>query len=285
VSNQSEIRHNLSSLVLEALKAGNPPWRSKYNRGVPTNALTGRKFTGINPLVLDAIADKYHYRSKYWCTYHQWHVLDIQVAKRPANFKGIYGVPIVNWKSFIKTIDKGDILRMDRFHLLKTHLVFNAEQCFGRTCGKYLILNENKKEPDYNQVEKIVESTKVEIEYDELATKAIYDRLPIDKITLPPRSYFIDDAQFWATHFHELAHFSERKIGWGDRPEHQGELFAEITTGYLESELELPHDSDMLNHEKWLPYWLEEIEKNPQYLFDAAAFAARSVDWILDKVK
>lgn len=284
MASQKEIRSDLSDRVLESLKAGAPPWRSKYNRGFPTNPQTGRKFTGINPLVLDAVADKHQYRSKYWATYNQWHVLGIQVPKRPANIKaGDYGIHIVNWQSFLKTVDRGDILRMDRFHLLQTHLVFNADQCFGKTCGKYLILKENMQEPDYTQAESIVAATKANIREHGSVRKPRYDR-PSDRILFPTRKNFLNDAQYWATKFHEVIHWTEGRIGWVG-PVDQGELIAEIATGYLESELSLPHDMDTANHDKWMPTWIENIEKNPKYLFEAAAQAARAVDYVLGFTK
>jgi antirestriction protein ArdC len=279
VATQLDIRTDLAKRVLDSLKAGAPPWRSVHNRGVPTNPHTGRKFTGINPLILDAVADKYKFRSKYWATYHQWHLLKMQVPRRKPD-TGELGIKIVNWQPFIKTVDKGDLISMERFHLLQTYVVFNAEQCFGPDCGKFLILNENKQEPDYTQAEAIIEATKADIRHHSRVKKPRYDRPPNDRIMLPPRSRFMDDAQYWATKFHEIFHWSEWRVGWTGTPD-LGELIAEIGTGYLESELGLPHDQDMTNHNKWLPTWVENIEKNPKYLFDAAAQAARAVDYVL----
>ena len=283
MSQQQQIRNDISNRVLDALKEGVPPWRSKYNRGVPTNPQTGRKFTGINPLILDAVADRRRYRSKFWGTYHQWQTLDLQVAKRPPEFQGDFGIPIVNWQSYTKTIDRGDILRLDRFHLLQTHLVFNADQCFGKTCGQYLILKENTQEPDYAQAELVVSATKADIFEDVSVDKPIFDR-PSNRILIPTRDSFLNDAQYWATKFHEICHWAEKRVGWVG-PVDQGELIAEIATGYLESELGLPHDTDMANHDKWMSLWIGGIEKNPKYLFDAAAQAARVVDYILGFTK
>ena len=279
MATQLEIRNSLADRVLEALASGVPPWRSNHNRGVPTNPETGRKFTGINPLILDAIADRQKYRSKFWATYHQWHILGLQVPKRPSNVKsGDWGINIVNWQSFIKTVDKGDILSMERFHLLDKYTVFNASQCFGPSCGKF-ILNKQNKVPNYDQAESIVSATEANILYSESA-KPLYERPPLDRIWLPTRNHFIDDAQFWAAKFHEIIHWTESRLGWVGSVD-QGELIAEIATGYLEAELSLPHDTDMTNHQKWSPIWVENIKKNPKYLFDAAAQASRAVDYVL----
>lgn len=276
MSNQSNIREMLVKCVLQALKADNPPWRSKHNRGMPVNPLTNHKFTGINPLVLDAVADDRGYRSKYWATYHQWQVLGIQVPKRPSNTPtSEYGVQVVNWQPFIKTIQHVEV---DKFHMLETHLVFNADQCFGKTCGKYLILKEDTKVADYSQAEVLVNATKANIIERSNLIGPQYDR-ELDSILLPPRSYFIDDAQYWATKFHELVHWTESRLNWRGSPD-QGELIAEIATGYLESDLDLCHDSDKANHNKWMPIWIDNIEKDPKYLLDSAAQAARVIDYI-----
>ena len=280
MATQLEIRTSLAERVLESIKAGTPSWRSVHNRGLPTNPQTGKKFTGINPLVLDAVADKYNYRSKYWATYHQWHLLGMQVPKRPAKIpSGNWGVHIVNWNPFIKTVDKGDILSMERFHLLSPICVFNADQCFGKEMGKYLILKKPAK-PDYSEAARVVEATKANVHHDESVVLPLYERMPNDRILMPYPEQFTELSQYWATLFHELAHYSEVRIGW-NKPVDQGELMAEIVMGYMESELGLPHDKDMTNHEKWVDVWIENIEKNPVYLFEAAAYAARSVDWIL----
>jgi antirestriction protein ArdC len=278
VATQLDIRTSLAKRVLDAIAAGAPPWRSVHNRGVPTNPQTGRKFTGINPLILDAVADKNKFRSKYWATYHQWHLQGMQVPRRKPDSE--LGINIVKWQPFTKTVDKGDIISLERFSLLQTYAVFNADQCFGKDCGKFLILNENKQEPDYSHVESIIEATRADIRHHPRVKRPRYDRPPDDRIMLPPRSRFIDDAQYYATKVHEILHWAEWRIGWTGSAD-MGELIAEIGTGYLESELGLPHDQDMTNHNKWVGIWVANIESNPKYLFDAAAQAARAVDYVL----
>lgn len=276
----SQIREEISTKIVESLKNGNPPWRSSTNRGLPENPKTGRKYTGINPLLLDAVADKEKYRSKYWATFKQWHSLDINVAKKPENHQGDWGIGIINWKAFLKTTDTGSTLRMDRFHLMQKHFVFNADQCFGVDCGKYMILNENIKTPDYSKAENVIKATKANISHHGKVKNPRYVRPPHDKILLPSKKKFLNDAQYYAAKFHELFHWAEWRLGWSGTEDH-GELIAEIATGYLESELDLPHDTDMTNHDQWLPTWIDNIEKNPKYLFDSAAQASRVVDYIL----
>ena len=263
---------NLVEFVIESIVNKSPPWRSVYNRGMPTNPQTGKRFTGINPLILDAVADKEKYRSKFWCTSKQWKLLDLRT-------EGI-GTKIINWRSETIGVDKGTFLSIEKTRFLKTFSVFNADQCFGKTTGQYLILKENNQEPNYEKAEIIIKETGARIVHHARAIKPRYERVPKDYILLPLRSRFLNDAQYWSTVFHELAHYSELRIGWNN-PLDQGELFAEIVSGYLESELNLPHDQDMTNYEKWFKIWIDKIEKNPNYLLQSAAYAARSLNWIL----
>lgn len=247
-----------SDIILESLKINAPPWKSKYNRGCPTNPQTLNNFTGINSIILDAVADKHCYRSKYWATYIQWKKLGIQVEKNSS------GTPIINWHE----------------KKLNTHFVFNADQCFGATCGHYLILKENVVLPDYSKAQELVDKIGIEIFHEDIEHPK-FERPPVNKITLPFRNKFIDDAQYWASVFHELIHWTEARLGWIGS-EDQGELISEIATGYLESELMLPHDTDPANYDKWAQIWIQNIEKTPKYLMDAAAQSSRAVDYVLN---
>lgn len=279
MSTQAETRRQIANKILPSIEAGYPPWRSSAGRGLPTNPQTGRKYSGINPLILDAVADQRKYRSKYWCTYRQWGILHLQVQKRPNKYaEGEWGTDIINWQPFRKAVDKGNILSVEKFHLIHTYSVFNAEQTFGQEIGKYLITKADV--GDYLLAESVIKATGADIQHPPECVTPKYYR-PDDQILLPPREFFLDDRQYTASKLHELAHYSEFRVGWGGRSEDQGELFAEIVTGYMESELGLPHDPDMTNHNKWMPIWVERIKENPKYLFDAAAYAARSIDWIM----
>jgi antirestriction protein ArdC len=130
--------------------------------------------------------------------------------------------------------------------------------------------------------EAVIRAVGVKIVHHRSCRRPRCDRPPFERILLPSRSRFLTDAQYVATKLHELLHYVEQpwRAGWVG-PDHQGELVAECGTGFLEAALELPHDDDNTNIEKWLPAWAEEVGANPDYLFDAVAQAGRSVEFIL----
>lgn len=254
--------------VLSELKNESFPWRS--NRGMPFNPRTEGVYSGINLLILDATANQHGYRNKYWATYQQWYAMGFQVGKSQN------GTSVVNWKPYQKTIDD----KVEYFQLMKTYKVFNAEQVFGMDLKKYLI--SEIEYADYNQVNSFIENTSAEFEIDEQCLSPRYEREP-DKIYLPLRDKFIDEKQFIASKLHELCHWSEVRTNWSG-PEDQGELIAEIATGYLESMFNIPHDDDLKNCKKWLPKWIDAIEKNPRYLYEAAAQANREMGFLYNHV-
>jgi antirestriction protein ArdC len=138
-------------------------------------------------------------------------------------------------------------------------------------------------EVNYGEAEAIIAATGAKVSHHWRVKKPRCERPPRARILLPPKSRFINDAQYIASKLHELIHYVEAPwfanwVGPADR----GEMIAEVGTGFLESHLRLPHDQDNTNILKWLPKWIEGIRADSAYLFDAVAQAERSVNYLLD---
>lgn len=88
----------------------------------PRNAISGRTYRGINPIVLRLTAEAEGYGDPRWLTYRQSQAAGGHIRR------GERGTRIVFWK-FIEREDGGGEPR--RFPLLRTFTVFNAEQCEG----------------------------------------------------------------------------------------------------------------------------------------------------------
>lgn len=246
--------------IAESMRAGTPPWRKPWP-GFPTNSFTNKSYSGINSLLLDAVAIQRLYPSRFWATYKQWGWLGCNVRKRPDNIsEGQWAVKI---------------------HLLdgKTAWVLNAAQVFGLEAEKW-----NKTEnfdPHYDCAERLFETTNVQWNWG-TSEQPQYRRPPHDDICMPLLEQFSDKVQLIASQFHELIHWSEWRTGWsGD--DVQGELVAEIATGMLETEFGLPHCSDLTNHHKYLQHWLEKMGENPHYLLEAIAQANKAVGFVLQR--
>jgi antirestriction protein ArdC len=73
----NDLRKQITAQIVEALESGNlPPWRKPWNNdptaGFPTNALTHRHYTGINPLLLNLNGMRQGFQSRFWATFRQW---------------------------------------------------------------------------------------------------------------------------------------------------------------------------------------------------------------------
>ena len=164
------------------------------------------------------------------------------------------------------------------------HYPINVMPEFKPTFGKFFSGEPlTEAEVDYGELDAIIKATGARLLHHWRCRKPRCDRPPLDRILLPPRSKFVDDRQYHAVRIHECLHFLEHpwRAAWVGSAD-QGELIAECGTGFLESFLRLPHDSDNTNIAKWLPKWAEGIRANPRYLFDAVAQAERSVRYLLD---
>src|SRR5450755_2498556 len=133
---QSEIQQQITARIIEGLKNGVVPWRKTWrpdkNSGSPANAISGRNYSGINPILLDLVAMSRGYTSRFWGTFDQWKSLGAQVQKRPADCKpGQWGTQIVFYKQVKKTKIENGEEKTDTFPVLRTFTVFNVDQVEG----------------------------------------------------------------------------------------------------------------------------------------------------------
>src|SRR5262245_44595685 len=87
---QNEIRERITSQILEALKDETklPPWRKPWscsdaNTGFPSNVVSQRRYSGVNPMLLQIAACRHDLQSKWWATFRQWEALGGRVKRRP----------------------------------------------------------------------------------------------------------------------------------------------------------------------------------------------------------
>jgi len=137
-------------------------------------------------------------------------------------------------------------------------------------------------EVSYDELDEIIKATNAKIVHNGQSRKPRFHRLK-DKIVMPVRSVFQNEAHYRASLIHELCHWLEMpgRVGWIGS-DHQSELVCEAGTGMLESVLRLPHDQDDTNIRKHYPKWAEGIEADANYLIRAAAVAEFSVRYLLD---
>lgn len=288
---QNEIRSKITETIVEALKSGGlPPWRVPWashpnGRGLPTNAATGHRYSGVNPLVLQLAARRHGFRSKFWATYQQWKSLNCSVMARPSDVApGAWGTTAVLFKPVTKAeIDKATGEEKERsFPLLRTFTLFNADQVTG--AEKWQVKDEpvNDDFIDYEPAELAISATNADIRHG--GDRACYRRPTEDGdgdfIMLPHKFLFEFEKEYYSTTFHELAHWSESRLNWTGSYA-LGELRAEIASAYMLAELGVPQSDDLSNAQSYLSWWLAALRDGPSCILRISTAASRSADYIL----
>ena len=100
--------------------------------------------------------------------------------------------------------------------------------------------------------------------------KAFYS-LDSDFIQMPFRQQFDSVEAYYETAFHELVHWSEKRVGFDrTQPENSyalGELIAEIGACFLMGELGLPTTDNLENHAAYVKHWLKGMSGDPRFIF------------------
>jgi antirestriction protein ArdC len=290
---QAELRQQITDQIVEAMEKGLPPWRQPWrsdpNSGFPSNYLSSLRYRGVNPLLLNLVAEHKGYKAKWWGTYRQWAKLDGQVRK------GEHGTRIVFYKPV--SIEDEDALaeegpKFKRFFVLRSYVVFNVEQVDGEHLEPYRVNPKAALEDfflaklSYDHVEAAIDATNAKFDYG--YEKVQYNREK-DRIELPKKSRFNNLDAYYSTVFHELIHWTEKRLDWpgkynkleGNELYAMGELIAEIGCCYLETELGIPQCKDMTNHYRYLQDWLKVLRGDTRRIFKASAQAMKAVDYIL----
>jgi antirestriction protein ArdC len=161
--------------------------------------------------------------------------------------------------------------------------VFNAEQVNG--LPQYQVGFAAPKEDTgerYEHADAVIEATGAEIRH---GGNEAYYRSGEDYIQVPFRLQFESPEAFYETSFHELCHWTEKRVGF-DRSQAEntyalGELVAEIGSCFLMGELGLPTTSNLTNHASYLKSWLTGMNGDPRFIFRASAQASKAVEFVM----
>ena len=268
--------------IAENLSSDNwkKPWGKLATGDAPHNAITGRPYSGVNVLIL-SLND---YSSNSWLTFKQAKELGGSV-KRYEN-----GEQIVYWKKVKKKVDKpsfddnGNEIPSS-YMLMRTYTVFNIEQCENLDTNKL-----KKFEPL-----KVNAGSAVELA-DDMGANVNFGGnqacfIPsVDVIKVPHLSAFDNQENFEATLLHELTHWTghsdrlNRTKGkaFGDRDYAFEELIAELGAAMAGALLGLPYEG--LQHEKYIASWLKSFDGDAKYLYDAAKYAQKAVDYMVENL-
>jgi antirestriction protein ArdC len=200
MSSQTEIRQQITDQIVAALQNNAlPPWRKPWsgteNTGHPCNAVSRKKYTGVNPLLLEIASARHGFESRTWATYRQWSDLGGQVKRRPADVPpGKWGTQIV----FCKPVKKSKLAEdgettEDKFWVLRWYTVFNLDQVEGldQLRAGHAPIPTQEVHRRFENADAVIDSTGADIRFG--GDEAFYNLIH-DYIQLPHRQLFVPRA-------------------------------------------------------------------------------------------
>ena len=279
---QSKLRQEISQQIYETLKSGDVlPWRRGWqadvNAGLPTNATSRRRYSGVNTILLSIAGFAKGHQSKFWATYKQFQALGTNVRR------GEKGTAITFFKplSVMKEDKRTGEEKETTIPLLRRYYVWNVEQTDG--CDHLRVGNSVASDSvidSHAEAENLMAATKANIRF---GGNRAYWSPTTDHVQLPLRSQFDCMNEFYLTAMHELSHWTGAKnrlarngLSYGHE-----ELVAEISAAYTCSELWIPVQEDLSNVESYIGNWLKSIKKDPSFIFKASSAASKASDYLL----
>jgi len=260
--------------ILAELEKGQVPWRKPWRTLPPANLISKKPYRGINTFLL-ALAG---YGSQYWLTYRQAQALGGNVRK------GEHGTKIVFWKFDKYETETADGEAEERTAaFLRYYTVFNLEQ----TEGLKALLALPPARP-IESAEAIAAAMPNPPAFDQ-GFQASYTPSH-DTVTMPSRTAFESQAEYYSTLFHELTHstgHAKRLAREGfDRPQMFGsesysreELIAEMGSAMLCGVAGI-EQATVANSVAYLKSWIARLKADSRLVIQAASAAQKAADYI-----
>jgi antirestriction protein ArdC len=285
---QRDHYQEVTDRIVAALEAGAPPWRRPWDSASagltgPRNGTTGRRYRGVNVLLLGMHPRSFETGDPRWCSFKQaadkgWRINKGEKATTIFFFKRI-GVGADGETAG----EDGPETRT--VPVLRAYPVFHASQIDGIEPYRPPTPEEAPwRRPDAADV--IIRNSGVALRTG--GDRAFYSPRT-DHIQMPPDGAFVSREAWAATLLHEVGHSTghpsrlDRDLTgrFGNRAYAMEELRAELASAFLCAELGIP--ADVTNHASYIDHWLAVLRQDKREIFRSAADAQRIADWVLER--
>jgi antirestriction protein ArdC len=284
---RASLYDEVTGRILAELAEGRLPWVQPWGLNgatsvaLPRNALSSRRYSGINVLILWSAVIEGHYPSQAWLSFKQAREAGGTVRK------GEKGTTVVYADRFTPEAEKARALETGKdaksVPFLKRFTLFNAAQCEGlpeRFVSDPAPLPEREIVPI---AEKLVAASGVDFRIG--GEKAFYAP-SADFVQVPPQPLFFDQINYYRTALHELTHATghasrlarDLTHPFGSAGYAREELVAEMGAAFLCAALGI---RPTVRHADYIGAWFEVLSEDNRAIFRAASAASKAADWLL----
>lgn len=272
--------------IIAQLEEGTLPWvrpwdSGKAALGLPRNAGTGRRYSGINVLILWHRLFEQGYGSQRWLTYRQAQALGGNVRK------GEQGTTVCYADRFTPkdgdTVPTGPDGEPRQIAFLKRFTVFNLDQCEGLDEAEPDPVTTWNKALVVPRAQALIEATGADFR---IGGPEAYYAPQDDYIRVPHPEHYYEPINWYRTALHELGHWTGHMSrldrlpdsGFGSPAYAREELIAEMASAFLCAELGIV---PTVRHADYLGAWLAVLREDSRAIFRAASQASKAADYLL----
>ncbi|OAF14587.1 ArdC family protein [Bradyrhizobium neotropicale] len=275
----------ITDKIIAELEAGRVPWVQPWGTAgkpplaMPKNAASGRRYSGINVLILWRAVER-GFASQNWLTFRQALSLGGHVRKGERGTSVVYADHFVPAEEKRRASQTGDEAKAIAF--LKRFTVFNTDQCDGLPSE---IVTATPSPPGMIEpaVENLIEASGIDFRIG--GNHAFY--VPAeDYVQVPPPEAYFEPINWHRTALHEMGHASghpsrlNRDLtgAYGTKKYAFEELIAELCAAFSCAALGIV---PTVRHSDYIASWLEVLREDNRAIFRAASQARKAADYIV----
>lgn len=276
-----DVAEIVTARIIEAMEAGNIPWRKPWTaQGGPTSLSTGKPYRGFNELVLNWYQQAAGYPLPLWGTWKQAEALGGRVkADEAKNYEYVV---------LFKPMTKEDPAtgKDKKFFMMRYFRVYNVAQMEDIEIPQRF-LTEREPVPVLDGVHEALHYKGGPEVRHQQQDRAYYEP-KADRITLPMLEQFTSPSAYAETALHEAVHSTghESRLKRLDSTAYFGcenyakeELVAEVGAAMLASRIGI--DVEWEQHAAYVKSWLKALQDDRKLLIGAAQRASKAVDHIM----
>jgi antirestriction protein ArdC len=285
-TSRASLYGEVTSRVIAELEQGRLPWVQPWKAStcgcaMPHNAGTGRRYSGINVLILWAAVIEGRYASQRWLTYAQ-----VQVAGGNVR-RGEKGTTVCYADRFTPKAENDRARDEDRearqVAFLKRFTVFNVDQCEGLPEALISVPEVAATVDILPQVQALIDASGADFRVG--GGEAWYSP-GADFVAVPPQRAFGEPINWYRTALHELGHWTghrsrldrNQRGGFGSADYAREELVAEMASAFACASLAI---QPTVRHADYIESWLAVLREDEKAIFRAATAASKAADYLL----
>jgi antirestriction protein ArdC len=286
--NRSSLYDDITNKIIGELEAGRVPWvqpwgtaAAKASLAMPNNAATGRRYSGINVLILWGSVVEHGFPGQSWLTFRQALALGGNVRKGERGTTVVYADRFVPDDGKNRARESGEEAQAIPF--LKRFTVFNAAQCEGLPDDVALVAPPPPPGLIEPRVEALIKATGIDFRIG--GNRAFYAPAQ-DFVQIPPPQAYFEPINWHRTALHELGHATGHASrlnrdfsgSFGTKRYAFEELIAEMNAAFCCASLGI---APTVRHADYIGSWLDVLREDNRAIVRAASQASKAADYLL----